>query len=311
MLNYPYIQSSEPFISGDYLLLISDVVFDYTYEQHVIDAKLDAVKNKKKIIIFVKSELLLQYVQILLKINKPYVLLTNCNDDMCIPYYSYPQEDKRVVVTFNVLLANPMLIRWYTKNSSIVHEKLYGFPIGPKWQNTSWLFFGEDKTALLKTYNSLCGKAEEKFLNKPVDAPLLYYNTSNTTPAPFYKAHTNIRKIAEEDLLKNGYKQLESKPIEEYLAELSKYKFCISPPGRGIDAHRTWEALMVGTIPIVLRCDSMKNLFEGLPVLVVNSYTEVTDEFLNKKYEEIVAGKYIFEKIYTEWWKSEIRKLVL
>ena len=320
MLNYPYIQSSEPFISGDYLLLISDVIFDHTYDQPTIDAKLEAAQKKEKLIIFVKTELLLQYAQVLLKIKKPYVLLTNCNDDMCVPYFSYPQEDKRVTVTFNVLLANPMLIRWYTKNPSIVHEKLYGFPIGPKWQNTSWLFFGEDKTALLKTYNKFCGKAKDSFLLKRDsssdsnnDSPLLYYNTSNTTPAPFYKAHTNIRKIAEDELLENGYKQLEGKPFEEYLEELSKYKFCISPPGRGIDAHRTWEALMVGIIPIVLRCDSMNNLFEFLPVLMVDHYSEVTDEYLNKKYEEMTNStqieKYKFEKIYTGWWVSEIRKL--
>ena len=114
--------------------------------------------------------------------------------------------------------------------------------------------------------------------------------------------------------LKSGYKQLEVKPFEEYLVELSNYKFCISPPGRGIDAHRTWEALMVGTIPIVLRCDSMNNLFEFLPILVVDSYSEVTDLFLNKKYEEMTNSetieKYKFEKIYTGWWVSEIKKLV-
>jgi hypothetical protein len=164
MLNYPYIQSSEPFLSGDYLLLISDIIFDNTYEKHIIDAKLSAVEQKEKIIIFVKTELLLQYEQVLLKVKKPYVLLTNCNDDICVPYFSYPQEDKRVVITFNVLLANPMLIRWYTKNPSIVHEKLYGFPIGPKWQHTSWLFFWEDKTALLKTYSKRSNLLASLFL---------------------------------------------------------------------------------------------------------------------------------------------------
>ena len=31
----------------------------------------------------------------------------------------------------------------------------------------------------------------------------------------------------------------------------SKYAFVLSPRGRGLDCHRTWEALCLGCIPIV------------------------------------------------------------
>ena len=53
--------------------------------------------------------------------------------------------------------------------------------------------------------------------------------------------------------------------------KLSKYKFILSPPGAGIDCHRTWEALYCGTIPIVIS-SSINELYEDLPVLTVSSW---------------------------------------
>ena len=40
--------------------------------------------------------------------------------------------------------------------------------------------------------------------------------------------------------------------VPEYLRTLGQHRFVLSPRGNGLDAHRTWEALMVGTIPICL-----------------------------------------------------------
>eukprot|EP00965_Chrysotila_dentata_P239975 6203413-Pleurochrysis_carterae.AAC.2 len=39
--------------------------------------------------------------------------------------------------------------------------------------------------------------------------------------------------------------------LGRYLEELGRYHFVLAPRGNGIDTHRLWEALLVGTIPIV------------------------------------------------------------
>ena len=76
--------------------------------------------------------------------------------------------------------------------------------------------------------------------------------------------------------------------FENYMYELKTYKFCLSPPGRGLDTHRAWEALMMGTIPLMIST-TQDHLFEKLPVVIVDDWEQITTQFLNKKY-----GRYFF-----------------
>lgn len=55
--------------------------------------------------------------------------------------------------------------------------------------------------------------------------------------------------------------------------------FEASPRGNSIDCHRTWEALILGTIPIVASTQ-MDPIYDGLPVAIVEDWSEVTQERL-------------------------------
>lgn len=70
---------------------------------------------------------------------------------------------------------------------------------------------------------------------------------------------------------------------KSYLNNLSKYKFSICPQGNGIDTHRFWESLAVGTIPIVERSHFSENFQKlGVPVYVLDSWEEL--EMLNSEH---------------------------
>lgn len=56
---------------------------------------------------------------------------------------------------------------------------------------------------------------------------------------------------------------------------LARSKYVLSPPGNGMDCHRTWEALYFGAIPILLDASWPFGKFE-LPVLTVKSWEELT-----------------------------------
>ena len=57
--------------------------------------------------------------------------------------------------------------------------------------------------------------------------------------------------------------------------------FVLSPPGNGIDCHRTWESIYLKSIPIVLSRAWPFSEF-SLPVLALNSWDEITQSCLDK-----------------------------
>lgn len=68
-----------------------------------------------------------------------------------------------------------------------------------------------------------------------------------------------------------------------------------------------WEALYARTVPIV-RYDIAYRNFQELPILFVNDYSEVTEDFLNKKYKEMSEQEWDFSKLRISYWKEQILK---
>ena len=60
----------------------------------------------------------------------------------------------------------------------------------------------------------------------------------------------------------------------DYRKNVMNSKFIVSPPGNGSDCHRTWEAIYLGSIPIVLR-NFWPFKGDNLPVLVINNWAEM------------------------------------
>lgn len=61
---------------------------------------------------------------------------------------------------------------------------------------------------------------------------------------------------------------------------MRKTMFVPSPAGNGIDCHRTWEALYLGAVPVVLRSEYFGE--RNWPVLVVDSWSELLDKKSNE-----------------------------
>ena len=95
-------------------------------------------------------------------------------------------------------------------------------------------------------------------------------------------------------------------PFTQYIKDVAHHKFVISPPGLGPDCYRIYESLLVGTIPVV-KHSYLDWLYEGLPVLFIDDWNEVTQEFLEQKYAEITSRKYDPKKLYMEYWIEPIK----
>jgi hypothetical protein len=99
----------------------------------------------------------------------------------------------------------------------------------------------------------------------------------------------------------------EPSSISAYLDQLIDHKFCLCPRGNGIDTHRMWEALYCRTIPIVKRNAAHRNLTD-LPILFVDSWDEVTEDFLHSEYDRFHQMKWDYSKLSASWWGRKFRE---
>jgi hypothetical protein len=95
--------------------------------------------------------------------------------------------------------------------------------------------------------------------------------------------------------------------------EMVKYRYILSPFGNGYDCHRVWESLLLGCVPIVCcggggkAVREYKRLWEGLPVLCVDRWSDVTEKVL-ADYAALYCvekGK-IHEYLRLEWWRNKM-----
>ena len=185
------------------------------------------------------------------------------------------------------MLEDDKLLAWFGQNvENFTHPKLHPIPIG--LANKHWAHGNTE------VFASIGGN-----LATYVKIHLLYMNFAvNTAPQERSKVYKQF--IQQPFCATSSPKDLTS-----YLMDLAQSKFVLSPRGNGLDCHRTWEALYMGAIPIV-RTSTLDPLFEDLPVLIINDWSEITDSFLLEKYQEMQGKTYQLEKLYSAYWIQQI-----
>ncbi len=91
-----------------------------------------------------------------------------------------------------------------------------------------------------------------------------------------------------------------------FLQNARNHSFVLCPRGNGIDTHRLWETLYMGSIPIV-RNDIAHSGWTDLPILFVDSWDEVTEERLEKERKRIESTEWNMEKLLIGYWIERIR----
>lgn len=258
-------KSSSPYISGDTFRSICDFIID--------EARIpfDPVHVQDGDIIFLNADFMNYFFsEVHQHIKSRYILVTH-NSDCSIPgkYENYLDDER--------------LIAWFGQNVNLVHPKLIPIPIG--FANRYWAHGDMD---IIKR---VVPRDEKKIF--------LYFNVVITT------------NKAEREFVHSFFKNKsfctvsQKKPFEAYLNDLACSKFVVSPPGNGIDCHRTWEALCMGAFPIV-KSSPMDSIYEGLPVVIIKDWKVVTQNFLEEKYEQMIHKEYAWEKLYADYWINKI-----
>jgi hypothetical protein len=184
---------------------------------------------------------------------------------------------------------------WFTINKDVDNKKIHALPLGiTNFTNESGL-------------HPIYGNIDIMFdvLSQPRDIKNLVYLNFNIY------TYRDERQICYNMFYNKPYvtvgeiiNTLEGRA--RYLKEIRDHKFVLCPRGNGIDTHRLWETLYMGSIPIVKRCCAM-NEFTDLPILFIDDWSEVDNEdFLENKYKEITGLTWNLDKIKFSYWKKLI-----
>jgi len=181
--------------------------------------------------------------------NNEYILVTHHSD--------YPIDAER----WN---KKPSCIKkWYAINPTVVHTDLIALPLGVKTHADPYYEPQYMTNWFAENINTL--RSIPKIGN-------IYCNWNNTNIS-----RNNIISTLKDKEIKFTHDT--NVPFNEYITKMSQHKFVISPPGNGIDCHRTWEALYVGCIPIVIK-NYIYNDWK-LPIIQVDDFNDLTQELLD------------------------------
>jgi hypothetical protein len=183
----------------------------------------------------------------------------------------------------------------FSQNVNIISDKIVALPIGLE---NSYNFPEIRKIDKMKLKLS----EEKNYKN------LIYMNhTISTNPfvrAPLYQMFGDKSYFTTDWNKNNGI------DFDSYLDNIYNHKFVLSPEGNGIDTHRTWECLYLGTIPIEKRNINNKYWEDKLPICYVNDWSEINQDFLNAEYDRIINSNWNLDMLKFDYWKKLILSYV-
>ena len=220
----------------------------------------------------------------------------NLDSDVLVNGHSDYEIDNKTLFILT-LRDTPKFI--YSINSNNISKKCLGLPLG--------ITNDCDDSPIHKIFGNLemmkevyqLSKQNEN-VNKRDNLVLLNINKS-THPERSYVF--NLFESKSYVTVSNPDVSLEGR--RKYLLDITLHDFVLCPRGNGVDTHRLWETLYMERIPIVIYTDAHAS-FIGLPILFINDWNEINEEFLKQKLIEIKSKKWMWNKIYLDYWLNLI-----
>lgn len=266
------------FIRGERFIEMADFTFapknarddDYTRLQNTLD--LGSVKSGD--IIYTHTFYVHDLFELLRDFDKTVKVITH-NCDMNV---DFPPPD--------------CVSMWFSQNVNIIHPRVQSIPIG--LQNRHWNKYGDKDAMILAQL-----KQPRNYRN------LLYVNHNvNTNPKKRSGIYETFRG---KPWATCEYRNKNFARVREYYDDIYNHKFVICPEGNGIDTHRIWECLYLGTIPIVE--DNINNEFYSnltLPIIRIKNWIDINKEYLSNLGGDLDDWDWR-DILDFEFWKDKIR----
>ncbi len=240
---------------------------------------------KEGSLVFCKIDAVLLLFEKLRLTRKRIILLTGEGDFPCDAF-------RQQFLPKNVL-------HWFSTNVTHPHPRVSAIPLG----------LGSPSDPITLKMADLL-KMKEK--NIPKSSWLLVSFRAETNRSLRQPIYEYFQERSEKEPWITFYPPNEEQSKDSFLEQLSEHRFLLSPPGNGVDTHRIWEALAIGSYPIVLTSEAMRP-FEELPILMVHCFEEITLPFLEyhlPQLEEKRENLFLLEMSYWEKKLQEAKKNV-
>lgn len=206
-----------------------------------------------------------------------------------------------IPIESNQLLQHPLLICWYAQNCVYTLPKLKQLPIGLDFHTLQKPTKGRFSWSTPKKQPIESQEQEVKTLiqrsasNRKQNK--CYGNFHFLMNTRYGKDRIDAYRTIPQSLI---YYEPTRVPRSQTWKKMIEYKFVVSPHGNGLDCHRTWEALVLGCIPIV-KSSPLDFMYRDLPILIVNQWSDITQDLLDS-YQ--VPPSINLQKLELSYWKS-------
>jgi hypothetical protein len=287
-------QMSWDWLQGDRFKEIADFTYspenklpdDYDNLLNTFDLTLLNVCN----IIYTHMGYVKQLFDVIRELDKKFIIITHSCDCSVESYGIRRPDGTRKTQNIYVFTIPNNVIKWYSKNVNVVDSRVESIPTGI--ENNRWFERVHKKEKMLE----IC-KQPRKIRN------IVYMNHNISTNPDERLLLYNLYRKKEWVTARNGKN---GKDFDQYIDDIYNHKFVFCPGGNGLDSHRKWECLYVGTIPIEKR--NLDNQFyQDLPICFVDRWEDITLEFLMTEFVRIKAGTWNMDKLNFEYWKNKIQ----
>lgn len=224
-------------------------------------------------------------------IEAPFTLLTTDGDA------SAPSDFARETV--ERLLTSRFLVSWYTQNRDGDDPRIKPFPIGLDLHTPRLPATPAGLVKALKTIRARRTPAANAPLKVFCD---LGINTNSTERRELLEV---LRGCPHADVLGSRVSQ---RRIWELYAQ---YPLALSAVGNGMDCHRTWELLYLGSIVVALH-SPLDPLYDDLPVLLLDDWRQLLDtELLSRAVEKLAPltdRDHVWRRLRSETYLAAIRR---
>jgi hypothetical protein len=139
-------------------------------------------------------------------------------------------SDELIDHTYDHIFDNPNILHMFCQNAVTPHPKVTGVPIGlanPMFPHGNLSEFFQQARSILKE-NIVYAKR---------------IATTNESRGRLFEVLNRRGDVGISPTSKVGF--------DEYISELKQHRFVVCPRGNGIDTHRLWETIYLGSTPVI------------------------------------------------------------